>query len=116
VRSLQAKHKFLLSGTPIQNNLQELWSIFDFLMPGYLGSSKNFRERFSKLFHTNILNFSDEKVLFSEDQNRVLQDLHKKVMPFILRRDKKLVNNKEITFTLDLKLYIFTLIYFSFLS
>ncbi|KAL4491307.1 hypothetical protein ABPG72_021693 [Tetrahymena utriculariae] len=91
VRSIQSEHKFLLSGTPIQNNLQELWSIFDFLMPGYLGSSKNFRDKFSKLFHTNVLNFSDEQVLFTEEQNKVLQDLHKKVMPFILRRDKKLV-------------------------
>ncbi len=38
IKSLQADHRLLLSGTPIQNNVLELWSLFDFLMPGYLGT------------------------------------------------------------------------------
>ncbi|MBQ6586138.1 MAG: SNF2 helicase associated domain-containing protein [Coriobacteriales bacterium] len=41
-----AQHRFALTGTPIENRLGELWSIFDFLMPGFLGSYKRFRERF----------------------------------------------------------------------
>jgi len=38
----------LLSGTPIQNNVLELWSIFDFLMPGFLGTEKQFNQQYSK--------------------------------------------------------------------
>ena len=46
VRSVTAVHRFALTGTPIENRLSELWSIFDFLMPGMLGSYAHFRERF----------------------------------------------------------------------
>ncbi len=46
VKSLQAQYKFALTGTPMENRLSELWSIFDFLMPGLLGSYARFREHF----------------------------------------------------------------------
>ncbi|MBT1170039.1 DEAD/DEAH box helicase [Bifidobacterium sp. SO4] len=46
VKSVAAEHRFALTGTPIENRLSELWSIFDFLMPGLLGSYKRFRERY----------------------------------------------------------------------
>jgi superfamily II DNA or RNA helicase len=46
VRQLNAKHRFCLSGTPIENHLGELWSLFDFLMPGLLGTAETFRETF----------------------------------------------------------------------
>lgn len=46
VKSVAAAHRFALTGTPIENRLSELWSIFDFLMPGLLGSYKRFRERY----------------------------------------------------------------------
>jgi TATA-binding protein-associated factor len=46
VKSMQAHHRLILSGTPIQNNLLELWSLFDFLMPGFLGNEAAFNERF----------------------------------------------------------------------
>lgn len=46
VKSVAADHRFALTGTPIENRLSELWSIFDFLMPGLLGSYKRFRERY----------------------------------------------------------------------
>lgn len=48
VKQLKAQHRLLLSGTPIQNNVLELWSLFDFLMPGFLGTENSFSERFSK--------------------------------------------------------------------
>ena len=46
VKSVTAEHRFALTGTPIENRLSELWSIFDFLMPGLLGSYKRFHERY----------------------------------------------------------------------
>ena len=46
VKTLQADHRFALTGTPMENRLSELWSIFDFLMPGLLGSYARFREHF----------------------------------------------------------------------
>ena len=46
VKEIKAKVKFALTGTPIENNLLELWSIFDFVMPGYLYNKNRFQERF----------------------------------------------------------------------
>lgn len=48
VKTIQAHHRLILSGTPIQNNVLELWSLFDFLMPGFLGTEQFFNERFGK--------------------------------------------------------------------
>lgn len=48
VKNIQAQHRLILSGTPIQNNVLELWSLFDFLMPGFLGTESSFNERFGK--------------------------------------------------------------------
>ena len=70
VKDINAKVKFALTGTPIENNLVELWSIFDFIMPGYLYSKNRFKDKFIK-----------------EDAN--YEDLKKQIQPFILRRLKK---------------------------
>jgi TATA-binding protein-associated factor len=48
VKSLRALHRVILSGTPIQNNVLELWSLFDFLMPGFLGTERSFNEKYGK--------------------------------------------------------------------
>lgn len=45
MKQLQASNRIALTGTPIQNSLSDLWSIFDFLMPGYLGDQKLFRKK-----------------------------------------------------------------------
>ena len=76
VKLIKADHRFALTGTPIENRLSELWSIFDFLMPGFLYKS----EDFVRMFEIPISRDQDE-----EKTNR----LKKTVGPFILRRLKK---------------------------
>lgn len=75
LKSLNAKIRIALTGTPIENSVIELWSIFDFLMPGYLNSVKKFHEKY---------HISDIK---KEDLER-LESLNKQIAPFILRRKK----------------------------
>ena len=53
VKCIRAQHRLILSGTPIQNNVLELWSLFDFLMPGFLGTEGFFNERFGKPILSN---------------------------------------------------------------
>ena len=75
VRLIHASHKFALTGTPIENRLSELWSIFDYLMPGFLFSYDHFR----KTFEIPISKGKDEK------QTSRLRAM---VAPFLLRRKK----------------------------
>ncbi|GJJ12235.1 hypothetical protein Clacol_006476 [Clathrus columnatus] len=91
VKQLQAHHRLILSGTPIQNNVLELWSLFDFLMPGFLGSESSFYERFGK----PILSSRDGKASAknTEAAALALEALHKQVLPFLLRRLKEDVLN-----------------------
>lgn len=48
IKQLTANHRLILSGTPIQNNVLELWSLFDFLMPGFLGTERQFTAKYSR--------------------------------------------------------------------
>ncbi|CAG8444968.1 8385_t:CDS:10 [Ambispora gerdemannii] len=91
VKSVKANHRLILSGTPIQNNVLELWSLFDFLMPGFLGTEKQFNERFGK----PILSSRDSKSSSKEQEAGALalEALHKQVLPFLLRRLKEDVLN-----------------------
>lgn len=77
VKSLKSRHRLALTGTPIENGLSELWSILDFLLPGYLYSLNYFTKNF-------------EKPIQMGDEKRKSQ-LQKLVSPFILRRTKKQV-------------------------
>ena len=45
VKAIRAQQRLVLTGTPMENSVLDLWSIFDFLMPGYLGTAQDFRER-----------------------------------------------------------------------
>lgn len=74
VKEVISKRRFALSGTPIENSLMELWSIFDFIMPGYLYDEK----RFSVRYHKKL-----------REEPVVLEELNKLIKPFILRRRKK---------------------------
>ncbi len=78
VSQLQARHRLCLSGTPMENHLGEVWSLFHFLMPGFLGSQTRFKE----VFRTPI-----EK---QGDGARMAQ-LRSRITPFMLRRTKALV-------------------------
>lgn len=87
IKSLQAQHRLILSGTPIQNSVLELWSLFDFLMPGFLGSEKQFAAKYSR----PIVASRDPKCS-SKDQEAgalAMEALHRQVLPFILRRMKE---------------------------
>lgn len=76
LKSLKGETKFALTGTPIENSIAELWSIFDFIMPGYLYNYNKFKKKFEE----PILKYEDKEAL-----NR----LKKLISPFILRRVKK---------------------------
>ena len=75
IRKLQAKSRIALTGTPLENRLTELWSILDFLNPGYLGSKAFFQKRFA----VPIEKYGD---------TASLQTLRSLAQPFILRRTK----------------------------
>ncbi|HOB20023.1 MAG TPA: DEAD/DEAH box helicase [Candidatus Atribacteria bacterium] len=75
VKSIKAKRRFALSGTPIENSLTELWSIFDFIMPGYLGSHSKFLSDY-------------ERPIVKDGDEEALADLSMHTKPFILRRLK----------------------------
>ena len=78
VKAVRSVQRFALTGTPVENRLGELWSIFDFLMPGFLYSNQKFRSRF-------------EMPITRQGDNRVLRRLGELVSPFILRRLKQQV-------------------------
>lgn len=78
LKEIVAETKFALTGTPIENSLAELWSIFDYIMPGYLFSYN----RFKRDYETKIIKDKEEKQM---------QRLRTLIEPFILRRTKKQV-------------------------
>lgn len=75
-KSINAKVRFALTGTPIENSLTELWSIFDFILPGYLMSHNKFVKNY-------------EKPIVREKDAGTLKELGKMISPFVLRRMKK---------------------------
>jgi len=78
VGELDTRHRLCLSGTPIENHLGEIWSLFHFLMPGFLGSQARFAKRFRQPIEKH------------GDSARMVQ-LRARLTPFILRRTKQLV-------------------------
>lgn len=76
VKALKAKFRIALTGTPIENRLSELWSIFDYIMPGFFRSYRSFKETYE-------LPIVREKDIFTETR------LERMIRPFVLRRRKK---------------------------
>tara|TARA_B100000609_G_C17217939_1_gene437893 strand:- start:2717 stop:4045 length:1329 start_codon:yes stop_codon:yes gene_type:complete len=74
--ALKGQHKVAMTGTPIENNLDELWSLFHFLNPGLLGTQRHFKEHFSKRIE-------------QYDDTLTRQSLRRLLKPFILRRRKE---------------------------
>ena len=75
VKSIKANHRLVLTGTPMENSVMDLWSIFDFLMPGYLGSARDFKDRY-------------ETPITQQNTLPVLDRLKRRIGPFLLRRTK----------------------------
>ncbi len=78
IKQINAITRFALTGTPIENSLAELWSIFDFIMPGYLFSYKKFKDMY-------------ETPIVKGDDKQVMEQLKMLIEPFVLRRTKKQV-------------------------
>ena len=78
VKMLDADRRLVLTGTPVENSVADVWSIFDFLMPGYLGDYESFKVGY------------EDPIRDSADED-VLAKLRRKINPFILRRVKKTV-------------------------
>ena len=74
VKEINAARRFALTGTPMENSLMELWSIFDFIMPGYLYDEKRFSTRFNNKL---------------KDTPEIIGELNRLINPFIMRRKKK---------------------------
>ncbi|MGZ5566628.1 MAG: SNF2-related protein, partial [Limisphaerales bacterium] len=76
VKAVRSTHRLVLTGTPLENSVLDLWSVFDFLMPGYLGGAKDFRERY-------------EIPITKTKDAAAQQRLARRLRPFLLRRLKK---------------------------
>jgi hypothetical protein len=78
VKQIPAEYRIALTGTPLENSVSEMWSVFEFLMPGFLGTHADFVKR----FQTPIMKGNDA---------RALAELRHKIAPFMLRRTKEKV-------------------------
>ncbi len=76
VKAISGRHRLVLTGTPMENSVLDLWSIFDFLMPGYLGTARDFRERY-------------ELPITREKDAAAQARLARRLRPFMLRRLKQ---------------------------
>jgi superfamily II DNA or RNA helicase len=76
VKAIRAHHKLVLTGTPLENSVLDLWSIFDFLMPGYLGAAADFHDRY-------------ETAIVRDKNSAAHSRLARRLRPFMLRRLKQ---------------------------
>jgi TATA-binding protein-associated factor len=86
VKKVRAEHRLLLSGTPIQNDVVELWSLFDFLMPGFLGTEREFKSTYGIAAARSAA--AKKGGGLTEQGALATGALHKQVMPFVMRRTK----------------------------
>jgi superfamily II DNA or RNA helicase len=74
--ALNAQSRFILTGTPVENSLRDLWSLFEFILPGYLGSRQDFKERY-------------EIPLLNGERGAVWNRLSRRLEPYLMRRRKQ---------------------------
>lgn len=87
LKTLRTDNKLLLTGTPLQNNLTELWSLLNFLLPDVFSSLENFESWFD--FAEAVgQEGGDQEILAQEQRNKVISKLHAILKPFLLRRVK----------------------------
>jgi SNF2 family DNA or RNA helicase len=89
---LRSRHRLVLTGTPLENSVRDLWSIMNFVMPGYLGSRNDFKERY------------EQPIVQGIGAGPVKTRLAKRIRPFLLRRTKREVY-KELPEKLEQVLY-----------
>jgi superfamily II DNA or RNA helicase len=89
---LRARHRVVLTGTPLENSVRDLWSIMNFVMPGYLGARNDFKERY------------EQPIVQGEGSGPLKSRLAKRIRPFLLRRTKRDVY-KELPEKLEQVLY-----------
>ncbi|KAJ1395171.1 SNF2-related, N-terminal domain [Sesbania bispinosa] len=94
LKHYQSSHRLLLTGTPLQNNLEELWALLNFLLPNIFNSSEDFSQWFNKPFESNGDNSPDEALLSEEENLLIINRLHQVLRPFVLRRLKHKVENQ----------------------
>ncbi|KAK6201412.1 chromatin remodelling complex ATPase chain ISW1 [Scheffersomyces amazonensis] len=95
IRMFHSKNRLLITGTPLQNNLQELWALLNFILPDVFAESESFNEWF------NNGGGSDNNQQTNGRQDTVIEQLHKVLKPFLLRRiksdvEKSLLPKKEL--------------------
>ena len=91
VKKIKSEVRFALTGTPIENSLSDLWSIFDFILPGYFGTYSQFKKKY-------------EVPVMKQQNLNLLSRIHQQVAPFILRRLKKDVL-KELPEKIETNMY-----------
>jgi SNF2 family DNA or RNA helicase len=81
-KALRARHRLILTGTPLENSVLDLWSLYDFLLPGYLGTAADFRER----YETPLTKAGPPA---GAPDAKLMERLRHRVRPFFLRRTKE---------------------------
>jgi TATA-binding protein-associated factor len=85
-RRIRARHRLILTGTPVQNKVHEIFAAMDFLMPNFLGSSTSFAKEFANpITKGHLPGATADSISLGVDRLKVL---HQQVLPFILRREK----------------------------
>merc|ERR1719187_2648344 len=101
LKTYRCSNRLLLTGTPLQNNLDELWSLLNFLMPDIFDDVRIFRSWFNaKDLHTDTED-EQKRIIQQERQGNILNILHQVLSPFLLRRvkmdvDLKIPPKKEV--------------------
>lgn len=90
VKKIKSRHRLILTGTPLENNLMELWSMFDFILPGYLNSKSKFKKEFIKNSnnHEKLVRLTSPFIL-RRKKNEVLNELPEKIINVVYSKLNK---------------------------